>query len=61
MALLTMVLYLLWQRFREAGLWHADPERYFQGKYLALNFSLPPQLVDSAWLGLGLALALTQP
>ena len=43
-----MVLYLLWQRFREAGLWHADPERYFQGKYLVLNASLPPQLVDSA-------------
>ena len=49
------------QRFREAGLWHADPARYFQGKYLVLNASLPPQLVDSAWLGLGLALTLTQP
>ena len=30
------------QRFREAGLWDADPPTYFSGKFLALNFSIPP-------------------
>ena len=34
------------QRFREAGLWRADPPSYFQGRFLALNASLPPQLLE---------------
>jgi hypothetical protein len=32
------------QRFREAGLWHVDPPAHFQGKFLALNFSVAPQV-----------------
>lgn len=32
------------QRFREAGLWAVDPPSFFQGRYLALNASLPPQV-----------------
>ena len=32
------------QRFRENGLWAVDPESYFEGKYLALNASVPPSL-----------------
>mmetsp|Transcript_29143 Transcript_29143/g.93193 ORF Transcript_29143/g.93193 Transcript_29143/m.93193 type:complete len:679 (-) Transcript_29143:153-2189(-) len=30
------------QRFREAGLWLADGEEYFRGRFLALNASVPP-------------------
>ena len=32
------------QRFREAGLWLSDPDSYFAGKFLALNFSVPPSV-----------------
>lgn len=30
------------QRFREAGLWAVDDDAYYQGKFLALNYSLAP-------------------
>ena len=33
------------QRFREAGLWEVDEERYFEGKYLAVNASTPPDVL----------------
>jgi len=32
------------QRFREAGLWRVDPPKYFEGKFVALNSSMSPEL-----------------
>lgn len=32
------------QRFREAGLWDIDPPAYYDGKYLALNYSMSPRV-----------------
>ena len=32
------------QRFREAGLWQVEPAEYYQGKYLALNHSIAPDV-----------------
>eukprot|EP00966_Prymnesium_polylepis_P016520 380931-Prymnesium_polylepis.1 len=32
------------QRFREAGLWRADAQAYYEGRFLALFHSVPPEL-----------------
>ena len=41
------------QRFREAGLWEADPSTYYQGgRFLALNFSVPPAVEEGPSLSL---------
>ena len=33
------------QRFREAGLWLADGDEYFRGRFLALNASVAPLFI----------------
>lgn len=33
------------QRFREAGLWSVDEPSYYEGKFLAINASIPPSVV----------------
>lgn len=45
------------QRFRESGLWLADPPSYAQGKFLALAPSSPPRVQDrlAHYAGVGIA------